>query len=129
MQQIRIPDNVLEFLARRIDSVPHLEVLLLCRDNPEIDWSEDVVSRRVYVSPERARQILHDLCRNGFLTPSTQTPDTYRYETAWDAAQLMPEVAATYRRHLVHVTGLIHAKAASGAVQDFARAFRFKSKE
>jgi hypothetical protein len=41
----------------------------------------------------------------------------------------MGKVAASYRRYLVDLAGLIHMKAASQAVRDFARAFHFKDGE
>jgi hypothetical protein len=41
----------------------------------------------------------------------------------------MQQVAACYRRQLVHVASLIHAKAASEAVRDFARAFQLKRED
>jgi hypothetical protein len=56
-------------------------------------------------------------------------PDGYRYEQRWDEAQIMTKVATTYRKHLVYVSNLIHSKAASAAVQEFANAFKFTNKE
>ena len=129
MSRVEIADDVLDFIARRIDSVPHLETLLLLWENPSIAWTEEQVSLRVYVSRDQARVILQDMARHGFIAVSTAVPNAYSYAPAWDEAQLMAKLAATYRRHLIHIAGLIHAKAASGAVHEFARAFKFKNKE
>jgi hypothetical protein len=129
MRRVEISDEVLDFIGRRIDSVPHLEALLLVWEKPQTIWTEDDVARRVYVSRDQARVILQDIARHGFIVASVETPGGYHYEPAWDEAQIMAKVAATYRQHLIHVAGLIHSKTASGAVQEFARAFKFKSKE
>jgi hypothetical protein len=50
----------------------------------------------------------------------------YRYNPQWDASgEVMPEVAAAYRRHLVPIATFIHSRA-STAVREFARAFDLK---
>jgi hypothetical protein len=50
----------------------------------------------------------------------------YRYNPQWDpTGEVMPEVAASYRRHLVPLATFIHARA-STAVREFARAFDLK---
>ncbi len=129
MSRVEISDDVLDFIYRRIDSVPHLETLLLLWENPLIVWTEEQVSLRVYVSRDQARGLLQDIARQGFIVASAEVPHAYRYSPEWDQAQIVSRLAATYRRHLVHVAGLIHSKAASGAVHEFARAFKFKNKE
>lgn len=131
MQRREIPEEVLRFIERRIDSVPHLEALLLLRENPAKSWSDGEVAARVYVSRERAQVILADLLRHGLIAvaapPATAT--LYAYNGTWDEEHLMDKVAAAYGKQLVHVASLIHEKAASEAVRDFARAFRLKDKD
>ncbi len=129
MQRREIPEEVLRFIERRIDSVPHLEALLLLRENPAKSWSDSEVAARVYVSRERAQGILVDLLRHGLISAGAASPTTYTYNGAWDEEKLMDKVAAAYSRQLVHVASLIHAKAASEAVRDFARAFRIKDQD
>jgi DNA-binding transcriptional regulator LsrR (DeoR family) len=120
-----IPEHVLRFLIDRIDSVPHLEALLLLWQNPEQDWSPEQVATRLYVSRETAAQLLEDLYRHG-VVKATAAPALYRYAADWaDGPRLMPELAATYSRHLVRVAQLIHSKASPG-VREFARAFQLK---
>jgi hypothetical protein len=129
MHRGEVPEDVLRFIERRIDSVPHLEALLLLWENPAVSWAEGDIAARVYVSRERAQTVLRDLVRHGLIAFSGESPERYTYNSAWDDNQLMKKVAVTYRRHLVDLAGLIHTKAASGAVQDFARAFRLKSED
>ncbi|MEY4641481.1 MAG: hypothetical protein RLZZ227_1475 [Pseudomonadota bacterium] len=129
MERIDISDEVIEFLTRRIDSVPHLEALLLFWDNPKTAWSHADIAARVYVNRDKARAILADLARHGFVAPTKESLEHYCYEAAWDEAQIMQQVATAYRNHLVHIANLIHAKAGSTPAQEFARAFKFKSKD
>lgn len=127
MRRNEIPEEVLRFIERRINSVPHLEALLLLRENASRTWSDTDIAARVYVAPERAGVVLSDLARHGFIT--SVAPDRYAYNASWDESQLMEKVATAYRQHLVHLSEIIHAKAASEAVRDFARAFQFKPEE
>lgn len=127
MPRSDIPEDVLRFIERRIDSVPHLEALLLLWETPGKEWGDAEVSARVYVGVEQARGVLSDLARSGLITAVAATPERHIYNPAWDDADLMTKVAAAYRRHLVTMSQLIHTKTASQAVQDFARAFQFKS--
>lgn len=129
MQRIEISDEILDFLARRIDSVPHLEALLLFWEHPNTAWTCADIAARVYVSRDKARDILQDLRRHSFVTASMDVPDGWCYQSAWDEGGLMERVAESYRRHLVHVAEMIHAKTESSSVHEFARAFKFKQKD
>jgi hypothetical protein len=64
MNRSGIPDEVLRFIERRIDSVPHLEALLLLWENPARTWTVGDISARVYVSLDQAQTLLRDLARN-----------------------------------------------------------------
>jgi hypothetical protein len=121
------PEEVLRFIERRIDSVPHLESLLLLWENPSVAWSDADIAARVYVSREQGQAVLRDLARHGLIAAVGEAPERYAYNSAWDESQLMSKVATAYRGHLVFLAGLIHQKSGSKAVRDFARAFQFKS--
>jgi hypothetical protein len=129
MRRSEIPEEVLRFIERRIDSVPHLETLLLLWENPKRSWADADIAARVYIGTEQAHCVVADLARSGLIAPEPAAPERHAYNPAWDEWQLMEKVAVAYRQHLVHMAGLIHAKAASPAVRDFARAFQFKSEE
>jgi hypothetical protein len=119
-----IPQEVLHFIERRIDSVPHIEALLLLWGAPTRQWTDSEIAARVYVSSDQARTILAGLARSGLIMQCA--PEGFTYNPAWDETRLMDKVATAYRGHLVLLSSLIHAKSASLAVQDFARAFQFK---
>ncbi|HEX4243548.1 MAG TPA: hypothetical protein VHZ53_19200 [Steroidobacteraceae bacterium] len=126
MGPAEIPEDVLRFIEIRIDSVPHLETLLLMWENRDDSWSEAQVCTRIYITRDQARSVLTDLVSRGFIEALNEpATGAYRFNSQGDEGQLLSRVAAAYRRHLIYLTGLIHAKA-SRAVLDFARAFEFK---
>lgn len=121
-----IPPSVLQFLAERIDTVPQLEALLLLWENPQRLWSEEELAARIYVSRQAAATILQALQRQQLVTAEPAQSLQYRYNPQWDpTGAVMPEVAATYSRHLVPLATFIHSRA-STAVREFARAFDLK---
>lgn len=126
MPRADIPADVLHFLESRIDSVPHLESLLLFWQSQRTSWGDADIAARVYVSVERGRAIIADLAGYGFITPVEGQPGRYVYAPEWDETRMMERLAELYRKNVVLVAGLIHEKAASGAVRDFARAFQLK---
>jgi hypothetical protein len=121
------PGEVVRFIEERIETVPHLEALLLVWEQSEGRFRPHEIAARLYVTPERAGAILEDLVNRQLLRPGEDEHGTYyQYDGAWDpGGKRMAQVAATYRRHLVQVATVIHSKA-STAVHDFARAFRIK---
>ncbi|MES2606134.1 MAG: hypothetical protein V4603_14460 [Pseudomonadota bacterium] len=129
MQKIKLREDVLDFLLCRIESVPHLEALLLFRDNPDVVWVEEEISTRLHVDNDYASLILLDLARHDFIVAALEMSDGYRYDRTWDQTQIMSAVSDAYRRNVGYIAGLIHTKAASDAVRAFADAFEFKKKE
>ena len=122
-----LPQDVLQFIAREIDTVPHLEALLLLFENAAEHWTVERAAARLYVSSDRARSILADLERRQLVRLVAGAPHAeYAYAPAGDASgQLIEKVALTYRRQLAAVAALIHSKA-SRSVREFARAFEIK---
>jgi predicted ArsR family transcriptional regulator len=126
----RVEDQeLLQFILEHLETVPHLEAVLLIWQNQSTAWTPDVLAQRVYVAPANARAILEDLTRTGILRRTEAAVPHYLYEPAWDAERgLLPRVADLYRRQLVQVTKLIHSKGSS-SVREFARAFQIKKEQ
>ena len=122
-----LPKDVLEFVAEQIDSVPHLEALLLLYKQTAERWTVERTAARLYVAPETAERILLDLEKRKLLSKRLEAPATeYAYDPAWDkTGQLMERVVMTYTRYLTPISTFIHSKA-SRSVMEFARAFEFK---
>lgn len=117
-------DEVLRFVFENIDTVPHLEALLLIWQNASESWSADRLAARIYVSTAQADGILDDLHKRGFV--SQEDSGSYRFASGWEEGQaLMPRLAKIYSRNLIGVTRMIHSKG-SASVREFARAFQIK---
>jgi hypothetical protein len=119
-------DDVLSFIFENIDTVPHLEALLLIWQSGTETWSAERLAARIYVSAHQAKGILEDLCRRGFISQDPAESGSYKFASDWDVErQFMPRLAKTYSRNLIGVTRMIHSKG-SASVREFARAFQIK---
>jgi hypothetical protein len=121
--------DVDDFILANIDSVPHLETLmLLWAKRPQSCTGEELASR-LYISVERALSLLRDLSRLQLVAASQTNPVTYRYFSP-SAAQdnLMCRLDEAYRHELVRISTMIHLKASS-PVREFARAFQLKKEQ
>lgn len=125
MTEPAIPQQVLQFIAGQIDTVPQLECLLLLHQDDSRSWLADDVAARIYISRETARVILQTLERRHLIT-SDGDPPRFRFSpTEVTSRELVAEVAGTYKRHLVPIATFIHSRA-SASVREFARAFDLK---
>lgn len=126
MEQQPPDQEVLRFILDSLETVPHLEALLLMWQNRTTAWDPETLAARIYVPPAVGRAILEDFARRGFVRPAAEPPNAYTYDPSWDAERgVVPRVAELYRRQLVQVTKLIHSKG-STSVREFARAFQIK---
>jgi predicted ArsR family transcriptional regulator len=124
-----IPNEVEQFLLVAIDTVPHLEALLLIFQNPTSAWSVQELAARIYVSDNQAAAVLEDLTNRQFVTRVEQTPPKYQFfARSPEQTELLNKVAQSYRTQLVQVARFIHSKP-SASVRDFARAFRLKDRD
>jgi hypothetical protein len=122
-------DQVLDFICERIESVPHLEALLLLWNSRPQPWSVENLTKRLYVSHERVQSLLGDLMREDLVAFVPGPPEGYEYNSkSIDQDQLIAAVDAIYRREVVRIATLIHSRPPS-ALRDFARAFRFKKEK
>jgi hypothetical protein len=114
---------VIQFILDDIESVPHLEALLLIRNSRPRKWTVEDLSKRLYISREGVRVLLDDLIRRK-LALLDQASSTYYYAVPEERDKVIGLLDEIYRREVVRVSQLIHSKP-SAAVRDFARAFRF----
>lgn len=113
-----------QFILDQIDTVPHLEALLLLwrtRPNP---WTAEKLAEPLYIKKEAARGILEDLARQRLISSADAHDAAYHYESNPGAHdQMMEALARVYRREIIRISNMIHSKAPS-SVREFARAFR-----
>jgi predicted ArsR family transcriptional regulator len=122
-----LPAHVVLFIEEQIDSVPHLEALLLLWESGAKQWTVDETAARLYVTNGTAKSILKDLVKRDLVRRDRiDGRPCYRYYGGWDGnGERMRRIAETYRRQLRQVAALIHSKAPT-AVWNFAQAFRIK---
>jgi predicted ArsR family transcriptional regulator len=124
MNQGSSKEVVDRFIANYIDSVPHLEALLLLWHSRPKQWLPDEIAKRLFIGSDHARNILQDLCRQDLAVSSRDQagPESYEFKTG-ESDALVESVDVAYRQELVRISTMIHTKA-SAAVREFARAFR-----
>jgi hypothetical protein len=116
---------VYSFVLDQIESVPHLEALLLLWNSRPQPWTVENLSKRLYISTEVVNFLLEDLLRRRLVAVVPGPTAGYVYESASvDQDQLMSSLDLTYRRETVRISTMIHSKPSS-SVREFARAFRF----
>lgn len=114
------------FIRDEIDTVPHLEALLLFWRQKPREWTCEEMSRELYVSADVARNVLASLLGRGLIAARAGTEERFALVLESDERRALLEgLHALYRNELVRVSNMIHANASPG-LRDFARAFRFK---
>jgi predicted transcriptional regulator len=114
------------FILTEIDSVPHLEALLLLFNSRPKTWSVDEMGQSIYVRDEVANKILESLVQRGLIASIPRASGTYFYNPDDQGRnRLLEDVDAVYRKEVVRISSMIHSKAPAG-LRDFARAFRLK---
>lgn len=125
MDEDTLNKEVDEFILEQIDTVPHLEALLLLWNRRPKQWTVEEMASALYVSSGVARSILQALTRRGLLIAERETSECYCFKSLSGKRDgLIQAVDATYRRDLIRISRMIHSKAAPG-VREFAQAFRF----
>ena len=117
-----IPADVREFVLQHIDSIAHLEALLLLMRQPEERWSAGRVAGHLYLELAQAEEVLAQLCAQNLLDCRD---DVYWFDVKWPGQkQVIERLATLYAQHLIPITNLVHAKP-SGA-RAFAAAFKLR---
>jgi nitrogen regulatory protein PII-like uncharacterized protein len=115
-----------EFIHENIDSVPHLEALILFWNSRPVGWTAEELSSRLYVQPEQVAEVIRDLVRLQLVQEQAVSPPKYSYfARSEEQNEIMRLVDDAYRRDLVRISTMVHSKASS-PVREFARAFRLR---
>lgn len=114
------------FISQNIDSVPHLEALMLFWNSRPVRWTCEELASRLYIPSEKVSEVLGDLVRLQLIVELQGEETKYSYFARSESQnEMMHRVDEAYRRDIVQISTMIHSKATS-AVREFARAFRFK---
>lgn len=115
-----------QFILEYIDSVPHLEALILFWNSRPVGWTCEEMASRIYVPTEKVVTILRDLVRLQVVQELPATPAKFSYmPRSEEQNDLMHRIDEAYRRDLVRISTMVHSKASS-SVREFARAFRLR---
>jgi hypothetical protein len=122
--EIRV--QVDQFVIHEIDSVSHLEALLLLWSGKHKQWSPEEMAKALYVKPAVAERILRDLAQRSLAISVENSKDQYSYDASSDERNtLIRALDEIYRREVVRISNMIHAKG-SAAMREFAKAFVLK---
>ncbi|WP_407908437.1 hypothetical protein [Lysobacter claricitrinus] len=113
------------FVAAKIHSIPMLEALLLVRSRDD-GWATVELAERLYLPESKVAQLVADLVREQLARIDSgracYAPASVEIE------QLVDALVATYSRHVVAVTELIHSGVGRQA-RSFADAFVLRRDE
>lgn len=117
-----IPADLREFIQRYIDSVAHLEALLLLRANTQTSWDVAATARRLYTTEQQAEEVLAQLYAEGLISRESEL---YRYAgQAPETLAMIDRLAESYSKQLIPITNLIHGK--PRRIRQFADAFKLR---
>lgn len=121
-----LPAPVKQLLARNIQSVEQLEVLLLLRGQPQRAWTAAEVFDVIRSSQSSIASRLQAFTAQGFLVEEKGAPATYRFAPKDQNLQAAVDQTATvYQTWRVRVIEAIFAPEAD-PVQSFADAFKLR---
>lgn len=129
VEQDPTAEQVDHFILEQVDSVPHLEALLLAWRHRPKAWTISEMASALYVPAELAEKILRELGQRNLLLELPQTPQRFEYRSnSPQQDDLIARVDQTYRRELIRITRMIHSKVPT-SLREFARAFRFSQEK
>ena len=100
-----LPQPVLRFIGKYIDSVALLETLLVLRGMPEKTWSVEEIARARLISEEMARSLLTKLSAAKL---AASEPTGFRYDAQAEVAPVIDELADLYGSRLHTVVAAIY---------------------
>jgi hypothetical protein len=122
-----IPLDVQRFILEKIDSIGHLECLMLLRGSPDNWWEEDRIAERLYISVKDCQLIATGLHTAGLLLRE-DNGHRYRYcPSRGDLREMVDRLAYYYARHVVPISNLVHSRPRS-RIEEFSRAFDIDKK-
>lgn len=115
-------EQVDHFILETINTVPELEALLLLWNKQPRAWQAGELAAALYISSDETQDILDALLRRALVVLSDLGEYSFR---PGPHDMMIGAVEQTYRRELIRISRMIHAKAPS-SVRQFARAFMFR---
>jgi hypothetical protein len=126
---INVPEEVRKFIARYVDSIESLEVLLHLQKQAEREWTAGEIASELRIGTAAADSSLAKLCSVNLLDVRIGTDLFYRYNPRLPHLEhAASALAAAYEKHRLAVIKLILERPAE-PLRSFAEAFRFTKKD
>jgi predicted transcriptional regulator len=117
------PDEVLAFVDRFIESIEHLEILLLLA-GAEKSWTSFEIFQQIQSSQASVEQRLKSLVATGLL--SQDQDGRYRFSPNGEPTRkLVKDLGEAYKTRRLRIIEAIYARK-TDAVRTFADAFKFR---
>lgn len=117
--------KVRELIARHLDSLESVEILLLLRRSPQTYWGAPAIAEQLGIAPEITRARLEALRSGGMITVGEQT-GAFRYAPPDDSTKAaVDDLAAAYANRRVSVVNAIYS-ANLERLRAFSNSFRVK---
>src|SRR5579872_1214642 len=115
MREQTIQDRAIDrFILDFIDSVPHLEALLLLwRFRPKA-WTDEQIGKRLYLDGQAASELMEGLVRRGLIAEVPGRSRHYRYE-AGERDKLLAAVDTAHRNDLIRISTMIRKRSSRAA--------------
>ena len=65
--------DVYQYILEKIDSVPHLEAIILLWNSRPVGWTSEELASRLYLPPDKVTDLLYDLIRGCNPAPGAWT--------------------------------------------------------
>ena len=108
------------FVTEEIESVPHLEALLLLWNARPHAKSTQELAKALYLTEDQTLHIVRDLAQRELIVAEA---DRCSYNAAHPKGEVVALLDTIYRREIVRISNMIHSKP-SASVRAFARAFK-----
>lgn len=123
MSENTLPHDLVQFIARHIESVEQLEILCLLSENPSREWSVQEVFRCVQSTERSVQQCLESFVARGLAVKVAD--GAFRFSPASsELANSATDLVRTYRERRVAIIETIYKRPDSA--RPFAEAFRLR---
>ncbi|MDE2223043.1 MAG: hypothetical protein KGK03_08240 [Candidatus Omnitrophica bacterium] len=117
-----ISESIRRFILTSIESVPHLEAILLMHQKPQKGWDAKTIAQSLFINEKNAEKVLTDLCASKIID---QQGTSYVYAPSITGLkEKIDALADVYSKNLIEVTNLIHSKTDKQA-QQFGEGFKW----
>ncbi len=120
-----IPPEIRQFIFQYLRCVEQLEILLVIRGKPDLNWSVQSVYDLIISSRHSVENWLEYFARTGVFEKSADVPATFRYIATGETAARVEVLAQLYKTKPARVIEAIYKKNQDPA-QGMANAFEFK---